>query len=80
MCLASELQDLSKQCRPWSDATERGIWSGSTLFAYRNFYLKWNQNEKVHQTPLKLEMDITNLLEKTRPLGMNRLTTATSEE
>ena len=24
---------LSKQCRPWSDATECGIWSGSTLFA-----------------------------------------------
>ena len=24
---------LSKQCRPRSDATERGVWSGSTLFA-----------------------------------------------
>ena len=24
---------LSKQCRPWSDAAERGVWSGSTLFA-----------------------------------------------
>ena len=21
-----------KQCRPWSDATERGVWSGSPLF------------------------------------------------
>ena len=24
---------LSKQCRPRSDATERGVWSGSALFA-----------------------------------------------
>ena len=24
---------LSKQCRPWSDAAECGVWSGSTLFA-----------------------------------------------
>ena len=24
---------MSKQCRPWSDAAERGVWSGSTLFA-----------------------------------------------
>ena len=23
----------SKQCRPRSDAAERGVWSGSTLFA-----------------------------------------------
>ena len=23
----------SKQCRPWSDAALRGVWSGSTLFA-----------------------------------------------
>ena len=25
--------DVSKQCRPWSDAAECGVWSGSTLFA-----------------------------------------------
>ena len=24
---------MSKQCRPWSDSTERGVWSGSILFA-----------------------------------------------
>ena len=24
---------LSKQCRPRSEATDRGVWSGSTLFA-----------------------------------------------
>ena len=31
--------DLGKQCRPRSDAAERSVWSGSTLFAsfaYRN--------------------------------------------
>ena len=28
---------LCRQCRPSSDAPEWGIWSGSTLFAYRNF-------------------------------------------
>ena len=28
-----------KQCRPWSDATFCGIWSGSTLFAKASLYL-----------------------------------------
>ena len=35
----------SKQCRPWSDATFCGIWSGSTLFATHPAVLqqvKWN--------------------------------------
>ena len=30
---------LSKQCRPGSDAIERGIWSGSTLFAIHSAIL-----------------------------------------
>ena len=38
--LASHFWDLGKQCRPRSDATECGIWSGSTLFASKNFYSK----------------------------------------
>ena len=29
---------VSKQCRPWSDATSCGVWSWSTLFAYDPFY------------------------------------------
>ena len=29
----SDRQASSKQCRPRSDAAERGVWSGSTLFA-----------------------------------------------
>ena len=24
---------MGKKCTPWSDAAERGVWSGSTLFA-----------------------------------------------
>ena len=31
--LASHKMEIDKQCRPRSDATERGVWSGSTLFA-----------------------------------------------
>ena len=31
--LASYKRDICKQCRPRSDAAERGVWSGSTLFA-----------------------------------------------
>ena len=31
--LASHKKDIGKQCRPWSDAAERGVWLGSTLFA-----------------------------------------------
>ena len=30
--LASHKWDLDKRCRPRSDATEFGVWSGSTLF------------------------------------------------
>ena len=48
---------LGKQCRPRSDAIERSVWSGSALFANRNFYKKSNKNETEHQTPLKLEID-----------------------
>ena len=33
LCLASHERDIGKQCRPRSDAAERGVWSGSTLFA-----------------------------------------------
>ena len=30
---------LDKQCRPRSDATERGVWSGSTLIAPHQAFL-----------------------------------------
>ena len=31
--LASHKRDIGKKCRPRSGAAERGLWSGSTLFA-----------------------------------------------
>ena len=43
--------DLDKLCRLRSDAA---FWSGFLLFANMIFF----QNEKVHQSPLKLEMDL----------------------
>ena len=33
LSLASYKRDTDKQWRPWSDAAERGVWSGSILFA-----------------------------------------------
>ena len=52
--LASFLWDMRKQCIPRSDATERGVSSGSPLFTYRKFYSKLNKNEKnTIQQPLK---------------------------
>ena len=32
LCLVFHKLDMDKQCRPWSDAAECGIWSESTLF------------------------------------------------
>ena len=42
--LAYHFWDIGKQYRPRSDAAERGVWSGSTLFAHRNFYKKYDKN------------------------------------
>ena len=36
--LASFLWDINKQCRPRSDATERGVLSGILMFAYIIFH------------------------------------------
>ena len=57
---ASYILDIDKYCSPRSDATERGVWSVSTLFAYKNFYSKYIKNENIHHTSLKLEMDKSN--------------------
>ena len=35
--LASHFWYIGKHCRP------RGVWSGSTLFAHRNFYQKYDK-------------------------------------
>ena len=45
VCL-THIWDIGKQCRPRSDAAERGVWSGSTLFAHRNFYQKYDKKWK----------------------------------
>ena len=51
--LASFLWDIGKQCKPRTDAAIRGVWSGSSLFAYRRFYQNLDKNEKSTQQPLK---------------------------
>ena len=45
----SFLCDIGKQWRPKPDASERGIFSGSPLFAY----ITLKQNENYHQTPFE---------------------------
>ena len=44
--LASYKRNIGKQCRPRSDATERGVWSGSTLFALSSETLIKHGNNK----------------------------------
>ena len=44
--LASHKKDIGKQCRPRSDAAERGVWSGSTLFALRSDISTKHDNSK----------------------------------
>ena len=39
---------------------ERGVWSGSALFANRIFYQSLNKNEKYHPTSLKTKMNWSN--------------------
>ena len=46
LSVASHKRDIGKQCGPRSDATECGIWSGSTLFASRlEMSTKHNNNK-----------------------------------
>ena len=44
--LASHFWDIGKQCRPRSDAAERGVWSGYSLFANVNIDSKYNKKWK----------------------------------
>ena len=52
--LASHLGDLGKQCRPKS---ERGVWSRSTLFAYRKAIKNKIKIKKYTRHPLKWNID-----------------------
>ena len=56
LCLASYKWDTGKQCRPRSDTTECGVWSGFTLFALSRGISVQEENNKNYQTPLLLEM------------------------
>ena len=51
--LVSFLWDIGKQCRPRSGATERGVWSGSPLFAYRTCGLNLNKMKNTTKQHLK---------------------------
>ena len=52
LCLASHKWDISKQCRPRSDAADRGVWSGSTRFALTTgISIKHGYNQNWPDTP-----------------------------
>ena len=64
LCILSPKRGIGKQCRPWSDAAERGVWSGSTLFASNTRILPKKKKKKKkmeiienNQTPLLLGID-----------------------
>ena len=47
------------QCRPWSDATLCGVWSGSALFAYdpfKGFQVRMSQQIQVTNTHYPVEI------------------------
>ena len=56
LCQASHKMDIYKQCTLRADATERGIWSESTLFAL-NTGISMKHIINTNQTPLLLEID-----------------------
>ena len=47
----THIEDICNQCRPSSDAAKRGVGTGSSLFAHRNFYAKYNKYENIHKKP-----------------------------
>ena len=58
LCWASLKRDIGKQCRSRSDAAERGVWSGPSLFSLNTgISIKQGNNTKNNQTPLLLEME-----------------------
>ena len=46
LSLVSHKRDIGKQCRPRSDAAERGVWSESTLFALTSEISTTHDNSK----------------------------------
>ena len=70
-CLSYSLQckhsvltsaSVSKQCRPWSDATVCGVWSGSAIFACDLFYRFPDRNGLATFTKaVSFSIDLLNL-------------------
>ena len=60
------VRDIGKQCRPLSDATKGGVWSGSTLFALLTLNTEMSIKQGYKQTKRKqtllLEMDMSEKL------------------
>ena len=53
LCLAPPKRDIGNQRRPRSDAAERGVWSGFTLFALSSeISTKHDNNKNQLNTPL----------------------------
>ena len=55
------LWEIGKQCRTRSDATERGVKSGSALLAYIIYIQNLNEIETDYPSALKLKMNFPNL-------------------
>ena len=53
---------ICKQSTTSSEATKCDVWSGSTLFAYRNFYAKYNKSRNISSEPLALKLLIHKLI------------------
>ena len=68
LCLASRKCDIGKHCKPRSDAAERGVWSWSTLFAYRNFYSN-NKNAKSTPDIAKFGNELAQLIRMEKSTG-----------
>ena len=69
----THLWDLCQQCRRKLDAVKRGVWSESTLFVTRIFNRNVIKNEKVHHSPLKVEIDSSSWYGCTSPLCLKGL-------
>ena len=54
LSLASFLWNIDKQCSTRSDATERNVWSGSSLFVHIKYFLNLNETKTYYQFEIDL--------------------------
>ena len=71
LCLASIFGTLANSADPDQMQLFCGIWSGSTLFAYRTFCSKSNKNENVHLAPLNRKCTVP--INEDEKYGLNQL-------